>query len=72
MFTYFNQKSRQIADAERRYDACVELENNRNEKSSAFFLRKMQEIIFCRNNGLPTQEKEKNLRIYRDFDVRNK
>lgn len=72
MFTYFNKKSKQIADTERQYDAGIEFESEEKGKFSSFFLNKMREIIFCHSNGLPTEQKEKNLRVYRDSAVRDK
>jgi len=72
MFTYYNKKSKQIADAERKYDAGIEFEDEEKSKSSSFFLNKMREIIFCHKNGLPTEQKEKNLRAYRDSAVSDK
>jgi len=72
MVTYADKKSQQIADAERKYDLCVEFESEKTNQRSFFFLQKMREIIFCRNHGLPTTNKEKNLRTYRDSEVSNK
>lgn len=69
---YFKKKSKQIADAERQYDSFIADEAEEKLHVSSYFLRKMREIIFCRKNGLPTTEKEKNLRAYRDADVCDK
>lgn len=69
---YLQEKSEKIAASERRYDSFVANETCEKQKNSSFFLQKMKEIIFCRNKGLPTKQKEKDLRAYRDADVLNK
>ena len=67
---YLNEKSEKVAAAERQYDSFIPNEKQRTK--SSFFLKKMKEIIFCRKNGLPTTQKEKDLRAYRDADVSDK
>lgn len=70
MSVYYNKKSAELANAEKQYDSFVPEENSFGKLS--FFLRKMREIIFCRNHNMPTVQKEKNLRIYRDSEVKHK
>ena len=65
---YLKESAEEINRQENQYDK-LPVPERKFRLSASFFLNKIRDIAFCRKKGLPTKQKEKALREYRDYDV---